>query len=373
MDVHHGVVAALGKDVDEHGQRLRFVENRVLAVDVRVAGKRMPRDDRHHLLVDERDDPLEELGFAQLVAVEALDQFLAGVDDDLAGERQGAQAVEGAWVELERALILEFPDNVLLDLGERALGVDQVVVEDILEGKQRFPRLLLEHAVAAAGELLLEIRDALLHQLAGAGTADLVIVQLGLAAALELPAHTLLLVHEEDDDLHDRLAEMLGERRAVEFAPKLGHLFVKHLQALDLRVGPGETVEDDAVAELRLEQPAEEHREHLAVADHVAGVLDLLHLRRVEERAHDDGQAGEAAGLGDEGGVGAFAGAGRAAEEDDLLREAQVLAPEVRLQVGPDRLEDDPGVIDLQIRRGDGGRDRGGGFQGLAHVRVGGA
>jgi len=90
-------------------------------------------DDGYELLLDEAGDGGEETRFLELVGVEALDQLLAGVEDDVAGQRQAAQAVEGARVELEGTLVLEFVEDVALDLVERALGVDEVVVEDLLE------------------------------------------------------------------------------------------------------------------------------------------------------------------------------------------------------------------------------------------------
>src|SRR5262245_46959871 len=42
MDVHDGVVAALGEDVDQHRQRQRVIEDCVFSIDVRDARDRMP-------------------------------------------------------------------------------------------------------------------------------------------------------------------------------------------------------------------------------------------------------------------------------------------------------------------------------------------
>jgi hypothetical protein len=72
---------------------------------------------------------------------------------------------------------------VLLDLIERALGVDEVVVEDLLQLLEGVPGLLLEHAVAALGERLVEIRGALLEQRADPGAAHLLVVRAHLDAA----------------------------------------------------------------------------------------------------------------------------------------------------------------------------------------------
>ena len=61
------------------------------------------------------------------------------------------------------------------------------------------------------------------------------------------------------------------------------------------------------------------------------------------------GRAGQAARLGDERRVGALAGAGRAAQQNDLLRETQVLAAEVGFEILPDRFEDQLAILDLEI------------------------
>ena len=122
------------------------------------------------------------------------------------------------------------------------------------------------------------------------------------------------------------MPEMDAERRVEELAPQRVHLIDQQLQALDLHGGAREAVDDHAVVIFRAQQLAQQQADHFAVADHVAGVLERPRLGRVEQRADDDRAAGQAARLGDERGVGALAGAGRAAEQDDLLREAQVLA-----------------------------------------------
>ena len=62
----------------------------------------------------------------------------------------------------------------------------------------------------------------------------------------------------------------------------------EQLQALDLHGGAREAVDDHAVVIFRAQQLAQQQADGLAVADHVAGVLQRSRLRRVEQRAHDD-------------------------------------------------------------------------------------
>src|SRR5208282_287492 len=99
----------------------------------------------------------------QLVGIKAPDELLPGMDDDFARHRNPPEAVDGARIQLKRALVLEFLDDVLLDLGERALGVDEVIMEDLLELLEGLPGLLLEDSVPALGEVLVEVRRPLLH------------------------------------------------------------------------------------------------------------------------------------------------------------------------------------------------------------------
>ena len=88
------------------------------------------------------------------------------------------------------------------------------------------------------------------------------------------------------------------------------HGVVEQLQALHLHLRAREAVDDDAVVVLRLEEFLEQQADHLAVADHLAGVLDRHRLRAGEQAADDDRRGGDVAGLGDERRVGALAGAG---------------------------------------------------------------
>ena len=67
--VDRGVEAALGEDVDDHGEGERVREERVFATDDGEAGDGVAFDDRHEGLFDHGDDPGEELGVFELVAV----------------------------------------------------------------------------------------------------------------------------------------------------------------------------------------------------------------------------------------------------------------------------------------------------------------
>src|SRR5580692_3207702 len=49
MEIDDGVIAALGKDVDQHGERQRVVEQEVFGIDECEAGNGMAQHDRHEL------------------------------------------------------------------------------------------------------------------------------------------------------------------------------------------------------------------------------------------------------------------------------------------------------------------------------------
>lgn len=57
--------------------------------------------DGHDALFDKMQDAAEKIGVVEFVFVEAFDEFLPCVDDDFAGDGDGAEAVVGEGVEFE--------------------------------------------------------------------------------------------------------------------------------------------------------------------------------------------------------------------------------------------------------------------------------
>src|SRR5688572_7194014 len=72
MLVDRGVVAAVRKEIDQHRNRQRLVEDRVLRVHVRAPRQRVARDDRHELTADQIDNLRQQFRMLQLVAVKSL-------------------------------------------------------------------------------------------------------------------------------------------------------------------------------------------------------------------------------------------------------------------------------------------------------------
>ena len=93
----------------------------------------MPNHDRHHSLFDAVQHLVKQFGLFNLVLVQSSDQFAASVADDLAGQRNALKRLEGARIEFKRALVFEFLKDVLLDNLERSLGIDEVVMEELLQ------------------------------------------------------------------------------------------------------------------------------------------------------------------------------------------------------------------------------------------------
>ena len=138
-------------------------------------------------------------------------------------------------------------------------------------------------------------------------------------------------------------------RRVRELVVQLADLVDQQLQTLDLHRRARKAVEDDAVSIGLVEQLPQQDGQHFFVADHAALRLDPLHLRRRQQIADHDRRTGESARVADELRLRALARARRAAEQDDLLREAKVLAADLLLERLPRRREDDAGVFDFEV------------------------
>jgi len=164
VDVHAGPESSLGKDVDEDGDGHRIFKEMILRIDHRPAADGVSLDDRHHFHLDEVHDREKHLGVLDLIAVKPVHQFLAGMLDDLICQRNLSEAVKCSRVELQRALVFKLADDVLLDDLDQCLGIDEVVVEDLLERDQRVVGLFLEGAVAVAGEFGIEVGGSFLLQ-----------------------------------------------------------------------------------------------------------------------------------------------------------------------------------------------------------------
>ncbi len=251
--------------------------------------------------------------------------------DDLAGQRQPPKPVEGARVQLQRALIFQLADDVGLHFGDGRLGVDEVVVEDLLEGNQRVVGLLLEDAVAVACQPLAKVRRPFLPPFAHARAGDLLVVGDDLPSAHELARHAFRLVDEQHHDVEDGLLEVDHLRGSGELPPQRDHLVEEQLEALYLHLRAREAVEQRAVLLLRLKQLAQQDADHLPVPDHAAACLDGARLRCVKELRNHDGRRLDAAHLADEIRVGAFARARRPPEQDQLLGETNPPAAELPL------------------------------------------
>ena len=152
-------------------------------------------------------------------------------------------------------------------------------------------------------------------------------------------------------------------RRAAELGAQVVQFGEEMLEALHLHHRTREAVDDRAAHVFGREQLAEEDLHHFAVADEHAGVDALLGLGAREQVADHDRVGGIVTILEDERGVGPLTGAWGAVEPEDLAREGQLLATELTLQTGPDRVEDDLAILDLEVAD----TARGGSGQSVAH------
>ena len=338
------------------------MEELVFGIDVRTAGDGVADDDGHHLLLDELHHGLHEVWFLDLVGIQPAHQVLPGMTNYLAGQRQIAQLVKGARIEFQRALILQLFDDVVLHQFQRRLGVDEVVMEDRLQRDQRVVGLLFEDLVAIARQFGVEVGGTLFPEFAEPGTPDLLIVREDFLPAFELPCDALSLIDEEDHDVENGLLEMRGLGCFGKITAQADHLVEQHFQALHLHLRAREAVEDRAVLLIGFEQLADENAHHFAVAHHAALGLEFLRFRTVEQGAHHDRLGCDAAHFANEIRVCAFASTWSAAEQDQLLWEAQVCATVIGFELFPHVVEDELGIFDFQVCwRGGFGREVGGG------------
>ena len=93
----------------------------------------MALHNRQNFFCDETNDLAKKFRLAEFVAIEPLHQFLPGVDDNFIGHGHMPQAVHRARVEFKGALVVELLQDVLLDLVQRAVRVDEVIMEGLLE------------------------------------------------------------------------------------------------------------------------------------------------------------------------------------------------------------------------------------------------
>ena len=142
---------------------------------------------------------------------------------------------------------------------------------------------------------------------------------------------------------------MNRERCVGKLVVQLVDLLDQQLQALHLHRRARKAIEHNAVAVRRLQELAQQEAHDLLVANHDSLRLELLHLWRRQQLADHDRRAGQPARLVDELRLRALAGAGSAAEQEDLFREAKILATDFCLEVLPGGGEDDARILDFEI------------------------
>src|ERR1700712_1048880 len=94
-------------------------------------------------------------------------------------------------VEFEGALILKLLEDVLFDFLDRALGVNEVVVEYFFERLQGGPRLLFEHAITPLSQAFVVIGGAFLRKLTDTRAPDFLIQIADFSTTLDLTRNAL--------------------------------------------------------------------------------------------------------------------------------------------------------------------------------------
>jgi hypothetical protein len=130
VEINGRMVSSLRHHIDQHREGQRIIERRILGVDQGIPGNRVPAHNGKNLRPDECDNIRKSFLVLHLIPVESFDEVLPGVNNYLSGNRHLAQPVHRPRIKFECTLVFQLPQYVLLDLVERAAGVDEVVVKN---------------------------------------------------------------------------------------------------------------------------------------------------------------------------------------------------------------------------------------------------
>ena len=93
-DINHGVVTAFRENVDQHLQRKRIIQQRILGTDGCATGDGMPHDNRNQLGFDQRNDLVKQFAVVKFILIESFDQITSGMLDDMSGQRNIADRMK---------------------------------------------------------------------------------------------------------------------------------------------------------------------------------------------------------------------------------------------------------------------------------------
>eukprot|EP00760_Papus_ankaliazontas_P019665 PhM_4_TR18053/c4_g1_i6/m.40958 len=303
----------------------------------------------HKLVVDQLHGLLEPLAVVFVVLFESEDESAVCLRDDVGREWDIVDELVHIMPQLQLALVLQLLLDVCLHLLDGAVGVNEVERECLGQLLQRRERLVAEYSVAFLCQVLQDVCRADHDLVAGAPLLADLLLAFHDDAALVLALETHVLRDEQHDHVEHGAAEVHGGVRG-ELGAQRHHRVVQQRDALRLDGRAGEAVDDDAVGVLRLEQLAQEHLDHVAVAEHLAVLLLAHRLRRRQQVADHDGRHADAARAHDCARGRALASAGRAAQEVHVLweDEAAAVAVEVVAQHVAERLlEEQLRVLEL--------------------------
>ena len=303
-----------------------------------------------------------------VVGVEAVHEFLPGVDAQVACDGNPGDAVIGRMIQLKRTLVAQLILNAALNIVHRTVGVHIVIEKNLAQGLEGLVGEFLKSAVAVPRRILGKVGRAGLEHFADAGGLNRRVVGARSLATEDLAAHRLRLIHEKHDDVEHRLAELRSERGSRIAVAEFVQFLVEQAKAKHLHLRARVTVHHHAGLVFRIKQGSKKQTRHLAVANHHARI-DQFPRRRAFQKVADDDRLGRVAAVGlDESGLCALSRAGSAVEPDDFIWETQPLDADLLLQLVPSSSENEVRILHLQI---DGGFFRSGG-RGRGFLRVGG-
>ena len=111
-------------------------------------------------------------------------------------------------VEFQRALVFQLLQNVFLHNFQRCLSIDEVIVEQLLEGYQRVVGLFFKDPVTVACQIVVKVGRAFLPQGTDSTAPDFFVVCQGLTATFQLTGNTFGFVNKQHHDVKGGLFEV---------------------------------------------------------------------------------------------------------------------------------------------------------------------
>ena len=166
-----------------------------------------------------------------------------------------------------------------------------MIVINLLQRLQSFPRFIFENSIAPFGSVRIEVRDSDFLQWLSFGQSFLIPIQ-NFTPTTQLTFDAGGLVNEQDHRVNRGFAEVDRQRSFSVFEIELVHFHDQHVQAFHLHTSSWKPIEYTAVTVLGFQEFAKHQFYDFTVTDHPARLLDAFSLRRGQQSTDNDRLAG---------------------------------------------------------------------------------